>query len=124
MPPAADLLDAAIKTANNLYPRWQNNTLQARVNAFWAAISPTFQDQTPNDQPVGNWIALIAALGQNILTYNNGGAALGQGTTTTFELSVDYVYRLCKFAYYYNIDGFISNAQATVILNAYNAQFP
>ena len=121
---AADLLEAANLTPQNLRPLWEADTLQAKMLAFWGAINPAFEEQNPNDHPVADWIAIIAALTPSILPFaanaNPGATPWAGGTITTFELAVDYVYRLCKFSYYY---GLISPAQKTAILAAYNAQF-
>lgn len=118
---AADLLDAAAKTPTNLLPLWQANTLKAKMVAFWQAITDDFLDQTPNDRPVGAWISIIAAFSPSILNYEQPAFSdVGLGTVSTFETSVDYIYRLCKFSYYYTL---ISSAQKAAILAAYNAQF-
>ena len=121
---AADLLEAANLTPQNLRPLWEVDTLQAKTIAFWQDISPSFQEQIPNDRPVADWIAVIAALAPSILPFSGnaspGATPWAGGTITTFELASDYVYRLCKFAYYYTL---ISSAQKAAILAAYNAQF-
>ncbi len=113
---AADLLEAANLAPQNLRVRWEANTLQTRMVAFWQAINPDFEEQTPNDRPVAAWIAVIAAFAPTILPF----ASTAAGTITTFTLAVDYIYRICKFAYYYTL---ISPAQKAAILAAYNAQF-
>lgn len=121
---AADLLEAANLTPQNLRIRWEADTLQTRMIAFWQAINPSFDEQTPNDHPVADWIAVIAAFAPAILPFaanaNPGATPWAGGTITTFELAVDYVYRLCKFAFYYTL---ITPAQKATILAAYNAQF-
>ena len=124
MTAAVDLLDAANLTPQNLRTRWDADTLQAKMIAFWQAIEPSFDDQIPNDHPISNWISIIAAFAPSIQgfadTKNPGFTPYAGGTINTFSTSVDYVYRLCKFAYYYPL---ITPAQKTAILNAYNAQF-
>lgn len=124
MAAAVDLLDAANLTPQNLRVLWEADTLQARMIAFWQAISLSFDDQIPDDHPVINWISIIAAQAPSILpfadTMNPGVTPWPGGTIETFTNAVDYIYRLCKFAFYYTL---ISGAQKTVILNAYNAQF-
>lgn len=115
---AADLLDAANKAPQNIRALWQANTLQTKLVAFWQAISPSFSEQTPSDRPIGDWIAIIASLAPSVLPY----ASTTTGTITEASLAYDYVYRLCKFAYYYHLQGLITNAQRTAILAAYNAQ--
>lgn len=121
---AVDLLEAANLTPQNLRPLWEADTLQPKVIAFWQAINPIFDEQIPNDHPVADWIAIIAALATSILPYSGnaspGATPWAGGTITTFSLAYDYVYRLCKFTYYYTL---ITPAQKAAILGAYNAQF-
>jgi hypothetical protein len=121
---AVDLLDAANLTPQNLRVLWEADTLRPRMIAFWEAINPSFQEQIQNDHPVADWIAVIAALSPSILPFadntNPGATPWSGGTITTFELAVDYVYRLCKFSFYYTL---ITATQKTAILTAYNAQF-
>jgi hypothetical protein len=121
---AIDLLAAANLAPQNLRVLWEADTLQAKTTAFWQAINPSFNEQITNDHPVANWIAVIAALAPSILPFaanaNPGATPWAGGTITTFELAVDYVYRLCKFAYYYQL---ITPTQKAAILTAYNAQF-
>jgi hypothetical protein len=121
---AATLLEAANLTPQNLRPLWKADTLQGRVISFWQGIDPSFSEQIQNDHPVADWVAIIAALAPSILPYaanmSPGATPWAGGTVTTFELAVDYVYRLCKFGYYYDL---ITPAQKAAILAAYNAQF-
>lgn len=121
---ALTLFEAANLTPQNLRPLWEADTLQARVIAFWSAINPSFQEQIPNDHPIADWIAIIAALAPSILPFaavkEPGATPWSGGTISTFSLAVDYIYRLCKFAFEYQL---ITPAQKTAILNAYNAQF-
>ena len=42
------------------------------------------------------------------------------GTITTFSMAVDYIYRICKFCYYYSL---IDAPKKAAVLAAYNAQF-
>jgi hypothetical protein len=121
---AATLLEAANLTPQNLRALWEADTLQARVIAFWQAINPSFREEIINDRPIGDWIAVISALAPSILLFADnaapGATPWAGGTITTFSLAVDYIYRLCKFAFYYQL---ITPVQKTAILTAYNAQF-
>jgi hypothetical protein len=121
---AVDLLEAANLTPQNLRPLWEADTLQTKMIAFWQAINPSFEEQTPNDHPVADWIALIAAMAPSLLPFaanaDPGATPWAGGTITTFGIAVDYVYRLCKFGFYYTL---ISPTQKAAILTAYNAQF-
>jgi hypothetical protein len=121
---AVDLFEAANLTPQNLRPLWYADTLQARMVAFWTAINPAFEEQIPNDHPIANWIAVIAAFSPSILPYaavkDPGATPYAGGTVSTFSSAVDYVYRICKFSFEYAL---ITPAQKAVILAAYNAQF-
>lgn len=121
---AADLFDAANLAPQNLRALWVVDTLQTKMINFWQAINPVFEEQIPSDRPVANWIALIAAFSPSILPYaavkDPGATPYAGGTISTFSTAVDYVYRICKFAYEYPL---ITPAQKAAILAAYNAQF-
>ena len=121
---AVTLFEAANLAPQNLRVLWEADTLQARMIAFWQGINPSFQEQTPNDHPIADWIAIIAAFSPSILPFaavkDPGATPWGGGTISTFSLAVDYVYRLCKFAFEYQL---ITNAQKATILAHYNTQF-
>lgn len=121
---AANLLEAANLTPQNLRSLWEANTLKSKMIAFWQQVDPVFQEQIPNDHPVINWISIIAAFSPSVLDFadnaNPGFTPYAGGTITTFSQAVDYVYRICKFGYYYTL---ITPAQKTALLAAYNAQF-
>lgn len=121
---AVDLLDAANLTSQNLRPLWEADTLKAKVIAFWQAIQPSFQEQIQDDHPVINWISIISAFAPSILNFADnktpGFTPYSGGTITTFSQAVDYIYRICKFCFYYQL---INPAQKTAVLTAYNAQF-
>lgn len=114
---AANLIDAANKTPQNLRALWEASTLQAKMIAFWQAVNDDFDDSIPNDRPIGAWLAIIAAFAPTIQDYDN---PVAQGSITTFSTSVDYIYRLFKFAGLYPL---LTVPQDTALLAAYNAQF-
>jgi hypothetical protein len=120
MPAAVDLLDAAQKTADNLFPLWEAGTLKFFVGQFWQAITGSFVEDTPNDRPIGDWIALIAGFQSQIQGFDPTQLA-NNGTSTSYQTIESYVYRLFKFAYTYGtVEGKLTSAQQTVLLNAYN----
>ena len=119
---AAGLTEAANLTPENLLPLWQADTLQAAMIAFGTAANPIFEEQSPDDRPLGAWIAVIAAFAPTILDFEQD-LRTGVGTITTFEKSVDYIYRICKFGASQKNAGLITTAQANALLAAYNAQF-
>jgi hypothetical protein len=121
---AANLLDAANLAPQNLRPLWEADTLKAKMIAFWQQASPSFEEQIPTDHPVINWISIIAAFSPSILNFADnkspGFTPYAGGTITTLSTSVDYIYRICKFGFYYPL---ITPAQKAALLAAYNAQF-
>lgn len=124
MTAAADLLEAANLAPQNLRVLWEADTLKAKVTAFWQALNPLFKEEIPNDRPVADWVAIIAASTESILpfaaTMAPGFTPYSGGTISTFSSAVDYVYRVCKFCYYYPL---IDAGQKAAVLAAYNAQF-
>lgn len=128
MTAAADLNQAATLAPKNLQIPWAADTLKTKLSAFWAALNPSFEDAIPNDHPIGNWIALIGNLAQNILPYEPAASGTTQvGTLATYQTAVTYVFRLCKLAYALqnstNPKAKITSGQAAAILAAYNTQF-
>lgn len=125
---ALTLLEAANQTPTNLNPLWANDTLQAKVIAFWESLVQLFPDDISNNQPIGDWLAIIAAFAPSILPYAQEGtpgttSLVGLNTIATFRTAVDYIYRFCKFASAYSDQNLITTLQADAILAAYNAQF-
>lgn len=124
MAPAATLLEAANTTPQHLRPLWEADTLQTKVIAFWEALVPSFAEENPNDHPIINWISIISAFAPSILDFDenmaSGSTPFAGGTISTFAQAVDYIYRICKFGYYYPL---ITTDQQDAILDAYNAQF-
>jgi len=124
---AMTLFEAADYAASNLLPPFIAGTLQAKTIAFWTAASAIFPEQTPGNQPMGNWCAVIAAWAPNILPGATGTAGPTQfGNYETYLRTVDYVYRFCKLGQSL-YDGIavpqITLAQYNALLAAYNAQY-
>lgn len=118
--PAANLQDAAGLAYTNVAKRWTLGQLRAGLSAFWPAINPSFPDDDLNNHPVGNWLALIAGLSSECPPDTGG-------TVDQFffmDTAAKYIYRLCWLGSYLLSVNLISAAQATVILNAFNAQWP
>jgi len=124
MPAAVDLIDAAGQAPVDLLARWQADTLNARLVAFAATATAIFPTSTANNAPIANWCSVISAFAPSIINFTQA-AHVGLNTIPQYQTAVDYVYRLCKLANYYNVTlGLITNAQAAALLAAYNAQFP
>lgn len=128
MPAATDLDDAAGQAPADMELLWQADTLRADVIAFWTAALAAVPITGPNNAPLANWCAVIAAFAPSILPYespasgfpNPGEGGIAQSTLDTYQTAVDYVYRLCKLAAYLQAQGLISGAQAAALLAAYN----
>jgi|SRR6478736_900313 hypothetical protein len=120
---AFDLLEAASLSATNLGPLWVADTMKTKMIAFAAALYSEFPESAKNNAPIANWLAVIGAFAPTIQDFvqdTQGLTTAGVNTIATFESSCDYVYRICKFAYYYTL---ITSDQKDAILAAYNAQF-
>lgn len=117
---AVNLDDAATKTPTNLVTLWAADTLQARMIQFWQQALPLFPESDPNSHPLANWLVLIASFAPSILPSNYPAGQGTNGTIVTLEISIDYVYRLCKFGSSYP---FLTLDQNTGLLAAYNAAF-
>lgn len=115
---AAELnLPAAAQHAyTNLEPFWVAGTLKAKLLAFATTTLASFSSTVPNNIPIANWCALIEALSTDM----NGGALVEPMAIRT---AARYVYGICYLGAQLQGQGNISGAQATVILNAYNANF-
>jgi hypothetical protein len=127
MPPVADLIGAADQCAVDLDVRWQADTLNTRLVAFAAAATAIFPTNVANNAPMANWCAVISAFAPSVINFSQTGfgVSIGQNSIPQYQTAVDYVYRFCKLAYYYNLTlGLITNAQAAALTAAYNAQFP
>lgn len=125
MAAASTLLNAAQLASGNLYTLWIADTLATKVAAFATAANAIFPETTPNNQPIGNWIAVIAALAPTILAFEPDGTSRADGSVVTYNHAVDAVYRICKLGWEFQnaSPALITGSQATQLLAAYNAQF-
>jgi hypothetical protein len=110
-----NLINAAKISFEDLYTLWLGGTIKARLTAFWKAINPIFDANTPNDEPCGNWVELIAALATEM-----------SSVSVTFDdmnSAAQYVYRLCWLTNQLNAQTpqLVTNAQAAAVLAAYNS---
>lgn len=60
---AASLAAAAGGAQLQMESIWYAGTLPTALLAFNTAAAPFFLDTRPNDHPIGNWLAIIAAIG-------------------------------------------------------------
>lgn len=113
---AADLQQAGFLGYPQMSLLWQTpNALQSAAAGFAIAVNPVFDDNTPNDRPIGNWLILIDSLISQLPT----GVLLEE----QFNQVVDNIGRMCLAAFSALSDSLISNAQATAMLTAWNAAF-
>ncbi len=110
---AANLIQAAGQSYNNLFTLWQANTVRTKLLAFWTACNLVFDEQTPNDQPPANWIVLMADLTTNMPATNVPFAEL--------NAAAQYVYRFCWLVQELVTLTLLKVAQGTAVLAAYNA---
>lgn len=124
MTAALDLFEAANLAPQNLRVKWEADTLQSSMIAFWQQALPSFAEETPNDHPIINWLSIIASFSPSILLFNQvkapGSSVWYGGTIETFSQAVDFIYRICKFGFEYTL---ITPTQKTALLAAYNANF-
>lgn len=111
---AANLTDAAHLTYVRSRSKWTAATLQAAVLGLINDVSPIFDDNRPDDRPVGNWLVPLKGLEQNF--------AVGVLPLVQFDQAVDYIYRLCLAGAAQLAEGLITNTQATALLAAWNTR--
>ncbi len=119
---APDLATAAGLAYDNLDTQWVALTLKPSLQNFWSAINPLFVEQTPNDHPISNWIALIAGVASECPAAASSADLPGQ--FQFLNAAAQYVYRICWLANYLEGQGLITSAQATAVLAAFNSSFP
>lgn len=115
MAAAPDLRAASWTTSVQLNLAWVATTLGAKLIAFNSAASLIFDDNEPNDRPVGNWIVLLQA---TAASGTPGGYSIAQ-----FDEACDRVARICMAGFLAVQTGRISSAKAAALLAAWNAQF-
>lgn len=115
MATATDLAQAGKQAWVNLSPLSIAGTLRTKLLAFIAAINTTFDQGSPGNHPMLNWIAVLSAFTETMPATAGDWSALRQ--------ACDLVYRLCFMGEQSNTQAIISAAQYNAVLTAYNAQF-
>jgi hypothetical protein len=119
MAAAANLVQAAQDSANNLQVKWLANTLKPALLGFWTDAINTFPEQIVDNHPVSNWLAVISSISERM-------PASGVSFDQLID-SVQAVYRVCWMTNQLRNQGLISTAQAQVgpssILGSYNTNF-
>ncbi len=113
MTAAATLQEAAGLAYDNIAILQAATTLKADLTLFWqqANAPGIFEEQAPNDHPIANWLAIIAALASNMLT---------TPTLEDVDFAAQYVYRICLVARSLKDMNLITTGQAAALLLAYN----
>lgn len=121
MAAAADLSQAAGQAFTNIGAKWNLNTLKNAVTLFASDCAGVFVESNPNDHPMGDWLAIIAAIGQDM---PSGGAPTQPVISfSQMQSAAKAVGGMCSLGFQLNASLLITNAQAAAVLAAYNARF-
>lgn len=112
---AVTLVEAAGRSYDNLFVKWQTNLIGNAILLFGGAVRDRFSDDNANDRTVGNWSIELLALKSTIPT------GLFQPTLQFLDQAALLVYQTCWAAHAMEAQGIITNAQAVDVLDAYNA---
>lgn len=110
---AATLTEAAHLSYKQADILWAANTLKPEFATFITTAQPIFDDNRPNDRPVGNWLILMQSLSSQM--------AAGTLPEAQLNTCVEYLFRMCLAGASQLANGLISNAQAVSLLAAWNA---
>ncbi len=112
---AANLQDAGFKSYPQMSILWYADALKATVALFSSDVTGLFEDQTPNDRPVGNWLVLVDSLVSQLPATSV--------PEDQFNQIVEYVARMCLAGFSQLQNSLITNGQAVALLAAWNARF-
>lgn len=123
--PEATLKDAADNVFGDVYTFWLNQTLRTRtlalVNDTIASVgfsgSPLFPYGVANNQPVLDGLAVLGAFTTGVAE------PATRMLYTNFVDLCNALYRVLWMANYLHGEGLISNAQATELLDQFNAAY-
>lgn len=113
MPPSITLEEAASRSFDDMNIRWQAGSLKSRLTSFWEDAIPAFPLTSDGGAPIRNWLAVIAAVADNL--------PLGDIPISDLTISVKPVYGVCWLGSYLRSINQITLSQADAILTAYNA---
>lgn len=116
--PAASLEEAANTTYARVSLAWAAGTIRVKVQAFIVAAALVFDDNTPNDRPVGNWLIPLTSVSTQM--NSTVGNPVAQ---SLFNITVDYIYRMCMAGFVAQAQSRISAPKAAALLAAWNANF-
>lgn len=117
---AGNLQEAAYITYQQLAILWTAGTLETTVALYSADLAPLFEDQVPNDRPVGNWLVLIDAL---LSQMPRPLPPTLKTPEDQFNQLVEYIGRMCDGAFWARFNNLITATQATAMLTAWNTRF-
>ena len=112
---AANLREASWITASQLNLSWLAQTLKTKLTQFNNAASAIFDDNTPNDRPVGNWLVLLEATASQMPNV--------QVPIALFNQACDQVARITFAGFAALQTARIAPAKGTALLAAWNAAF-
>lgn len=112
--PEPNLASAIQNVYDDLNPKFVAGTIRANTITFWQGTIGQFPQSAANNQPIANWIAVIAG-------FNSQMSATP--TTPVFSQLVAYIYRYLVLVLAFQTLGFITVAQATAVLNEFNTAF-
>lgn len=115
----ASLVDAARNAWPNIQPIWASSVanLAAALQSFANTSLAALPQQQDGAHPVINWLIQAIAVAELI-----DSGALTQDNASVLGDAVNPVYRACWIAAQLSSSE-LSNAQKTIILDAYNAAF-
>lgn len=112
---AADLETAGFLSYPQMALLWTANTLDTVVPAFASDVDDDFDDNVPNDRPIGNWLVLIDALASQLPATDV--------PEDQFNQIVEYVGRMCLAGASALAEGRITAGQGAALLAAWNTRF-
>lgn len=107
------LAAAAGASYDNLNLRYIANQLKTQLTLFSSQNINLFPESQLSAHPVSNWLAIIAAIAQQLPNSNI--------TLTQLTQSAEAVYRLCWVASFLQSVNQITTAQGNTLLASYNS---
>lgn len=116
MAAAANLTEAAELAMTNAFVQFAGaNTLRSRLALWFAAFAGELDPESRDQRTVLNWVPVGRPLESRLPTVK------GDEIITDADAVGVFLYRTCRAAEFAENDGRITGAQATALVNAYNA---
>lgn len=113
--PEASLQDAADNVFGDVYIHWLTGVFKTKTQQFCNNTLLELDTQLPLNMPLANWCAVLSAYNQQATE-----PALTRMQQDTFTELTRSLYRLLSLAAYAEAQSWITPAQATDILAAFN----